>query len=438
MSDEYKLALSRSRLFEFNSTVTFFGKLKEAFDEAELQKALKMLCLKEPVITAVAELRKGGEAFLVTQSVEQTLVLGGKTKDELLKEYEKNPLKFSEKLFEFVLSSDGYLVIVGHTLVSDAKSLLRLSGSILAFYNKSSISVEPEKIFTFSEEKSLPVDVISPLTKKLSAELDYKFQKDLKRYGVEGYEKARKAFLESFPETAEISKKFTTREMKALRDFCEGFGVDLSSFVYFAFYKSLMDNTDVGKTNSRMRIYADRRFFHGTKENYSVGAYNGTVNVSLNKKERKKNVSEQLKLFHVDTYRALTSAFRVFNDDVLFMQVNPSLCDASYIYLAGLNKSKSVKNFAKTYGCKSAELCDCLYCNLNQGFWADLKGYEEIGAFEPFKLRSQKMITFIETDKGGDLYFKYFVKDMQSALAQRIFDCAVDILTDEKLREKSE
>ena len=91
----------------------------------------------------------------------------------------------------------------------------------------------------------------------------------------------------------------------------------LSSFVYFCFYKALREFVKIDKKSSKMRLYADRRFFHGKDDVFSVGPYNGTVCVSLTAKELRKTQEEQLKLFHLDTYRALTSPFRVFSDEAI-------------------------------------------------------------------------------------------------------------------------
>jgi hypothetical protein len=46
MSDNYKIGLSRSRLFDFQNVVTFVGEYKEDFNEKELQKGLNMLSVK--------------------------------------------------------------------------------------------------------------------------------------------------------------------------------------------------------------------------------------------------------------------------------------------------------------------------------------------------------------------------------------------------------
>ena len=56
MKREIKINLSRPRLLDFQNVVSFVGEYKEEFDLKELNKALKMLSVKEPLISSVIEL----------------------------------------------------------------------------------------------------------------------------------------------------------------------------------------------------------------------------------------------------------------------------------------------------------------------------------------------------------------------------------------------
>ena len=53
MKRKIKINLSRPRLFDFQNVVSFVGEYKDEFDLKELNKALKMLSVKEPLITSV-------------------------------------------------------------------------------------------------------------------------------------------------------------------------------------------------------------------------------------------------------------------------------------------------------------------------------------------------------------------------------------------------
>ena len=400
MCNKYRLGLSRNRLFEFDSTAVFCGKFKSAPEESEVQKALSMLSCKVPAITSKVELLGDADAFIVTGCVQVKAEFSSFTADEIVHLYEQNSLRFCDKLFEFKVSEDGYLVIAGHTVFCDAKSLLRLASYFAGFYSKTELSVEPEEILTFSEPKSLPVDVISPLVNKLSSELDDSWQKNARTYTQDDYVKARSNYLKKRKEVGKVQFNLLSGDVAIIRDKCLESEIDFSSVVCFAFYKAIKGTVKTNRKSSKIRVWADRRYFHGGNNNYSVGAYSGTVTINLTKKEFRKTEAEQLKLFHTDLYRAVTSPFRVFSDDVMLSNVENSFCDSSYMYMAGENKFKSSKNLAETYGCMNEELCEFFYCNLTQRFWNGLDFYENVLVREPFKpCRSPFSVSVVENTR---------------------------------------
>jgi hypothetical protein len=196
--------------------------------------------------------------------------------------------------------------------------------------------------------------------------------------------------------------------------------------LYFCFYKAFCGNIQFAKNASKMRIYADRRFFHGAADDFSVGAYNGSVCISLSKAEQKKSDVEQLKAFHTDSYKAQTSPFRVFSDEILLANIDQCLCDAAYMCLAGVNKTKMVRDFATTYGCMNKELCDCFYCNLTQRYWAGLRAFSNIMVYEPFKQsRAPLSLSAVEDDDGCRISLRYNAEFIDEAVAQKIVDEAM-------------
>ena len=401
MSEKYKLGLSRNRLFQFNSTVVFCGKFKCKAEPTDVGKALKMLANKVPAITARVELEENSDAFIVTGSVEPVAVFSELDAEKIVSGYEKNPLCFNNGLYEFTVSCDGYFIIAGHTVFCDTKSLLRLAKFFAEFYTKTTLSVEAENIYTFSEPKSLPVDVISPLVNKLSSELDDKWQKDSRCFSVDDFNIAQKSYLEKMGEVGNVSFNLSTEKVAKIREKATEIQVDFSSVVCFAFYKAIRETVKCEKGSSKIRVWADRRFFHGGNKNYSVGAYNGTVSVHLTSKELRKSEEEQIKLFHTDLYKAVTSPFRVFSDEVLLHNVQNSYCDSAYMYMSGEIKSKSSKNLAENYSCMNKELCEFFYCNLTQQFWQGIDFYENITVTEPFMpYRSRFSVSVCESSEG--------------------------------------
>lgn len=426
MCEKIKLGLSRNRLFEPDNTVVFYAKYNKSFDVDDLNKTLKMLCYKEPVITSVIDFSEDG-AYIVPGKVQQKVVVSDYGYRVVADSYIKKPLKFTDKLFEFTLSKDGYLVIAGHTCVCDSKSLLRIAGYIVAFYEKTDLNVEDGVIRTFSEKGSLPVDVISPLTNKLSSELDDEWRKERRGYSLADFEKINSKYLQESFACSFAEKQVSFEEISKVKKKCADEGIDFSSLVYFSFYKALLNNVKVTKKSSKMRISADRRFFHGKEDVFSVGAYNGTVCVSLSKKELKKDVLSQLKTFHLDVYRALTSPFRVFSDEILLANVQPEYCDSSYIYMMNGNRLKSAKKLAQTYGCMNEELCECFYCNLTQAYWSKLTGYSDLMVYEPFKYnRSAFSVSFVDSVQQSKILFRFDSKKVSEEVACRILSEAID------------
>ncbi len=394
MSEKYKVGLSRNRLFEFNNAVVFYGKLS-GYNKETLSKALKLLCLKEPLVTAVAILQKNGECYIETDSVTQEFVLSERSADEVKKDYAVNGLDFTCKLFEFVLCNDGYLVIGAHTLVADCKSLLRLAMQFAALCENGVASVSPSGIETFEETTALPMEVNSPLTDKLSAELDSGWQKKHHVWDADDYKKARKLYDAKKLYSDEIVFELDDAETAELMSFCDDEGVDLSSVVAFAIYKALYDRMKPQKKHSRMCIHADRRLFLQNADNVLVGAFNGFCEASLSDKERELSLSEQIKAFHNSCYKGITSPFKTFYDEVLLMKVSPSYCDSAYMYLAGVVKDKVARKLAQNYGCMNEQLCEFFSCNLDQEYWAGLKVYADISVSEPLKDRFALNVSFL-------------------------------------------
>lgn len=426
MVETYKLGLSRNRLLEFENTVVFRGKYKEWLDEEAARKAMKMLSLKERVITANARLEENGDAYIATGVVEPEIIFSQFTAEEIVRAYETTPLLFTEKLFEFSFSQDGYLVIAGHTVACDGKSLLRLAAQFVGYCEKSDMSIEPNAIYTFSEPRSLPVDVVSPIVNKLSSELDNKWQRVQKKYSFEEYMSARAWYVDGLSSIGVQKAHVSVEKLKRYISFCEEKEVDFLSLLYYGFYKAICNNIHHEKNASKMRISADRRFFHGAGDKFSVGAYNGSVCVSLSKSEKKKTDEEQLKAFHLDTYKALTSPFRVFSDEILLANVNVELCDASYMFLAEKNKSKIVKDFARTYGCMNMELCDCSYYNLTQRYWSALQSFSNVMVEEPFKRnRTRLSLCAVEDENGCTINLRYDSASIDKDIAEKVIEEAM-------------
>ncbi len=428
MSEKYKLGLTRNRLFEFDNCVFFCGKPKGGFDMPELRKAFKMLCEKEPLVTSKIELANDGEAYVVTEAVEPTVFEKPLSHVALLNEYENNGIDFWENTFEFSLSEDKFLVIAGHTAVCDAKSLLRIACELYAFYKKDSLGIEPSAVNLFPEFKNLPLEVASPITDKLSAELDAKWKRKPTVYSVEDYKSARAVYMKKRSPRGEIRASFGGTLLSDLKTYCAENGIDVSSAVAFAVLENLLKNSKGKKNRNKMNIYADERFFFTNFEDYGVGAFNGAVTVGINKKYSKSPLNERLKQFHFDCYKGVTSPFKVFYDETLLMKVSPSLCDSSYMNCVGLNNLKVSEELAKHYGCVCEKICDFFGCNLEQRYWKTLDDFDFVDVFEPLKMRSATCVSFLRHKNDAQIVLRYKKDVFSDSEAQNISDETIRFL----------
>lgn len=429
MSEKYKLGLTRNRLFEFDNCVVFAGKYDTSIESLKGEKAIKLLSLKEPLITAKIELEGNGDAFVVVDKVEQKLNFCNEDCNALLDKYKSKGLSFWEKVFEFSVSSDGYFIIAGHTCIADAKSLLRLAVYFSEIYNSNGFSVEPSDVSGISEKSQLPLEVLSPVTDKLSVELDSKWAGKSVTFGVKDYLEAKSRYDSAKGERAEIKQVLSAEAISALQACCKENSVDASSVVAFAFYEALCDNATLKASRCKMNIYGDSRFFFHDYEKYGIGAYNGVVNVYLRKKDRAKTDIERLKAFHINAYKGITSTFKVFYDDVFLMSVSPSLCDSAYMYAAGCFKNKTSAKIADNYGCKNEMLCDFFSCNLDQQFWSELVHFSDVTIKEPFKMRGLYGLNFVLKNGKGYITFEYRKTVCDDKKAEEILKNAVGFIT---------
>jgi hypothetical protein len=198
MIKEIKIGLSRSRLFDFQNVVSFVGEVSKAFDLKELNKALKMLSVKEPLIASVICLDDESEAYLQPEKIQPGIEVVEKDIDLFLKEQINNGIDFNECLFKFFVVNQNTLVILSHTVVSDSKSLLMLAKELLLFYIKESVDIEPVPIKLFSEESDLPVAVDSFVADRVTEVLDNNYLLKPKKFTYTDYNKAKEKFSEKY------------------------------------------------------------------------------------------------------------------------------------------------------------------------------------------------------------------------------------------------
>ncbi len=401
-----KLGLTKNRLFEPCNVVSFCGKYKENLTEEAVNKALKMLVAKYEILSSVIEFTEGDDAYVVTDKVTPKAEFSSSSLKELNKEL-SSCMIFTENLFKFIVSQDNYFVILSHTAVSDGKSLLRLAKDFVLFYEKKSLSVEPVNVNMFSDIKELPVEVGSPVTEKLAANLDEKWNENPLRCDLNDYKRSVEQYKINRESVSFADFELSEDEMKNLKEYCTINNCDVSGAVAFCLYKALADNFKGAKKEEKLILKSDRRFFFKDFENHAVGPYDGSVEISLDKKTEKKPLAEQFKAFQRDYYKRMTSVFKSFYDDMLFMKLDPTLCNCTYMYALGFNKNKAVANLANNYGCCNNKLCSYSFCNLEQEYWEELKSFSDISCSEAFRIQYDTSVNFIMQKGIGKVVLKY-------------------------------
>ena len=429
MSDRIKLGLTRNRLFEFDNCVGFLGDVAEILDVNNCRKALKTLVLKEPLLSCSVELCENGEAYLETERNEPELEVFNGDKEKFLNDIHFYGFDFTEKLFSFVLINEKTLGIFAHTMVADARSLMYLAGEFMHIYKTGIVSVVPSEIKVLSETSQMPSNVFSVVVDRLASDLEVGWQKKTKVFGCEDYKSARKKYLSVKKQSKTISLKLNDDVLKRLRGFAQKQSVDVSSLVAFAFYEALTETLGGKRKYKKLNVQANERVFFSDGVKMQVGAFNGFV--AVEKKKNKKlpdTIINNAITFHGEIYKRVTSAFKTFFNEFLFMRLPPSFADSQYMYCVGEFRHKYSKRLACTYGCANEVAGEFCSFNLNQEIWSALKNFNTVVPFEPLKMRSSSMITFVDDGENGCVYFTYRKEKITDITAQKINERVIETL----------
>lgn len=421
MGECFKLKLTRNRLFEFDNCVSFCASVKTPFDFFELQKALKMLYLKEPILSGKIELCDDSEAVLETEVFEPLLENSDCDAETLCGKFRENGIDFWDRLFRFFVSSDGGLCIFAHTIVADARSLAFLASELIGFYNKKYVSGEPSKVKLFSNVTDLPSNVFSPVIDRIASDLEVGWQKKITEFTKEDYIKARENYKKQKGNRGFCEFEISKEEFSRLKETAVDIKADVSSLVAFAFHKALNDNLGGKRKYRKLNVQANERIFFDDYCDMNIGPYNGIVTVF---QKNKKNVQESVQTsaldFHKEIYKRLTSSFTVFYNEVLFMRLPPAFCDSAYMYKAGLFSHKYSRRLADTYGCANEVAGEFCSYNFDQRYWSELSGFENITLYEPLKMRSSCLFTFVQRGESAFIHFDYDENKMSGDIATEV------------------
>lgn len=425
MSANYKIGLSRCRLFDFQNVVTFVGEYKEEFNEKELQKALKMLSVKQPLITSQIELSENSEAILHPERVEPEFIFAEADVDELVDNKKTQGLNFWEKLFEFYVLNKNTLAVFSHTVVSDAKSLLVLVKQLLAYYNKETVSVEPEKIKLFKTEAEIPLEAESFVADKVTEVLNNDWLMKSKRFTVEDYKKAKERFWQNYTGFKNTDFVFSDELTALIAEKSKELKVDASSLIAFALFKAFSNENKPKDKSIKMNMTLDRRIYFVDRASYSVGAFNGTTTLELSGKQD--SLTEHAKEFHKTYYKKFSECFSAFYNEMFLGKLEPDFLDSMFMYKAGLFKGKPTKKLATLYGCEQKFLSGFSSYNLNQKTWEKLSTFTHILVNEPHKSNECATFSLVMGEK-NTLYIEWEKSVFSDEKIQNLLNCFVSLL----------
>ena len=428
MSEKIKLGLTRNRLFEFDNCVCFLGELQEKVDVDECEKVLKMLFLKEPILSCKAELSENGDAFLVTESVSPVLENVSADVNLFVEQKKREGFNFNENLFSFALINGSVLAVFAHTLVADVRTLCYLAGEFISFLQKESLNVASSEICVLSESSELPSNVFSVVIDRVASGLEVGWQKKIKNFSFDDYKIAREQYFNRKSTVKSVSCTVDEELFGKIKGFAERYSVDVSSVVAYAFYESLIKNTSGKRKYRKLNVFADERVFLQNGETLRVGAFNGVVPVVLKKKKKEslETLQDKICAFHKEIYKKITTAFSVFYNEVLLMRLSGSFCDSQYMCLSGAFSHKYSKKLAYTYGCANEVMGEFCSLNLSQKYWQKLQVFENVCVTEPLKPRSSSMVTFIQKGCSGKIVFEYKTEKISENTAENILKSVLD------------
>ena len=382
MSEKYKLFLTRNRLFDFEGCVSLTANYCGELDSVELNKALKMLSVKEPLITSTVSLAENSDAFVDVNTVEQHFSESGADAVSEILHQQQSGFDFTKELFRFVIIGKSTIGIFAHRAVADVKALLFLMQELIEFYEKRSVLIEPLPIRLFSEKTDVPGCARSPIIDRVSTEMDQKWSGHSREFSAEDYINAKGKYMSASGGRGFAEIDFTNEETAAISARCAELKADVSVAAAYALKTALIKRFGGKKNYNKINAECDMRLYFDVPEDYRVGPFSGAVAI-MNPKEK---LADSLRAFQKEYYKKATSPFQAFYNDVFLMNVSPSLCDASYMYAAGSFKNKAAKRLAENYGCKANTILDYCFYNFDQSFWRGLSGLSDINAFEAFRI----------------------------------------------------
>ncbi len=391
--EEYKLGLTRNRLTEIFPTVSFLGEYKEDFSKEKFLNSFSLLIKKETLLNKKAVILENGDAVLKERETElKPEFIECADVSEFYRNKRSGFINPLSELFKFYVVNNRYIAAFCHTAVSDAKSLLKICGELSGIYENKINDVAPEKVFLFSEKTDIPSNINMLVTEKITGELELKWYKKKKHLKKEEYDKF---FLKCENGREVLSESFTVSPAKraAVKKYCGENGTDFSTEICRLFYNVLKSEKGTIKYNA-IRWGGDIRLYSENPGEYGVGPFGIRATVM---KPKKKNIVKngEVKAFHDEIYKKITSPFSAFYDDLFFYNLSPEFCDAGNFSGKGVCRVKCAKKLAKNYGCGDKKKLTFDFYNLDASCYKNLNDFDSIICNDAFSARDDFCVSVI-------------------------------------------
>ena len=392
LSERYKLGLSRDRLFSPEACVCAFGTYSSPQNLSDLQKALKKLSVREPLLTAAIELKPDGRAYFVTDSASPSFSEGSGELTSFAESERAKPFDVTKELFRFILIDKVTVGIFAHEAAADCKGLAHLLGELNRYLLHGETDVTPATVRTVPGFDELPRYASSPITAKLVDSYNDKWAGVDKKFTLAELPELYASYGRSHgADKREIQlsvlDKAKTAAMKAE---AQKLKVDYSSLLAFSFYTQLKDahQKEPDKKKRKLITYfsygVDLRRKLATPAPFSLGNFSSYICSQVRYSKKAPEANGGVTGFHKAVFKSYYDAYSLFNVKTVMMGVDPFLADSQFFYAySGLKNSPS-KNLSKSFGVSKNVMLAFNSYNLDLDVWNKLSDFESILLLPPF------------------------------------------------------
>ena len=429
MSEAHRLEMTRHYLFEVEPCVSFVAKMKHPAGLDELNKALRKLCVREPLITAAIELDDDGTASFVTGRVSCSFSeLGGELPDIIIGQ-RGTPFDVSRALFRFFLINGDSVGIFAHVAAADSKSLAFLAGELAGYVSSTLVSVEPSELNVSLTVDDFPDKCITPITFNLGDSLNEKWERHPSSFTLADYSRLHKAYSEKRGKTGMVFGSLDEKETAVLAKLANAGQIDYSSLLLAAFWEVLERSMPKRKKNTRKVVI-----------NTSIGSklcipllpgagnHSSRLEFTPPKPKNDRAFFARAQVFHKELYLKHINEFSRFAYLTFFCGIDGFLADASYFSAYCGLSSKPAKRIAKIKSSLAVKWLGFGSLNLTQKHWEPLNAFSDVIALEPFFPEHELSLSCVRSEDKTGFVLCWCEDTVSGERAQQLMDETLAVL----------